>query len=171
MRTEVSGVLPGPPRIPSVPHMQLTIEQQQVARQWLADGMKLSEFQRRLETDFGLRLTYMDVRMLVTDLQVMPKDPEPPKTAPVPETAAPSPLEPAEPAPPGGVKMTVDAVTRPGAMVSGKVTFSDGQKATWLLDTTGRLGLMPETKGYRPSAADGQEFQMALEQELTRMGM
>ena len=151
--------------------MQLTIEQQQVARQWLADGMKLSEFQRRLETDFGLRLTYMDVRMLVTDLQVMPKDPEPPKTAPVPEAANPSPLAPAEPEPVGGVKVTVDAVTRPGAMVSGKVTFSDGQKATWLLDTTGRLGLMPDTKGYRPSAADGQEFQMALEQELVRMGM
>ena len=151
--------------------MQLTTEQQQVARQWLADGMKLSDFQRRLETDFGLRMTYMDVRMLVTDLQVMPKDPEPPKTAPVPEAANPSPLAPAEPEPVGGVKVTVDAVTRPGAMVSGKVTFSDGQKATWLLDTTGRLGLMPDTKGYRPSAADGQEFQMALEQELVRMGM
>ncbi len=153
--------------------MQLTLEQQQVARHWLADGMKLSDFQRRLETDFGLRMTYMDVRMLVTDLQVMPKDPEPPKTAPVPETPNPSSLSPAEPEPEpaGGVKVIVDAVTRPGAMVSGKVTFSDGQKATWLLDTTGRLGLMPDTKGYRPSAADGQEFSMALEQELMRMGM
>jgi len=151
--------------------MQLTTEQQQVARQWVADGMKLSEFQRRLEADFGLRMTYMDVRMLVADLQVMPKDPEPPKTAPVPEATNPTPLAPAEPEPASGVKITVDAVTRPGAMVSGKVTFSDGQKATWLLDTTGRLGLMPDTKGYRPSAADGQEFQIALEQELMRMGM
>lgn len=152
--------------------MQLTAEQQQQARQWVADGMKLSDFQKRLETDFGLRLTYMDVRMLVADLQVMPKDPEPPKTPePAPGTPAPDATAPAEPLAPGGVTVTVDAVTRPGAVVSGKVTFSDGEKATWLVDQYGRPGMMPETKGYRPSQTDMQEFQMALERELVKMGM
>ena len=150
--------------------MQLTPEQQQVARQWVADGMKLSEFQRRLETDFGLRMTYMDVRMLVADLQVMPKDPEPPKTAPVPEGANPAPLAPAEPEPVGGVKVTVDAVTRPGAMVSGKVTFSDGQTADWYLDQMGRMGVVPAQKGYKPSQMDVMEFQELLQLELQKMG-
>ena len=59
----------------------------------------------------------------------------------------------------------------PGAMVSGKVTFSDGVKAAWHLDQAGRLGLAPTQPGYRPSAADLQEFQMALEQQLAKMGM
>jgi len=155
--------------------MQLTDEQQQQARQWLAEGMKLSELQKRLETDFGLRLTYMDVRMLVTDLQVMPKDPDPPKTPPPAAAgllAPEAPLPPAEPADLGtGVRVSVDTVTRPGSMVSGKVTFSDDQKATWLVDQYGRPGLMPETKGYRPSPADMQDFQTALEQELVKLGM
>jgi hypothetical protein len=56
-------------------------------------------------------------------------------------------------------------------MVSGKVTFSDGVKAAWHLDQTGRLGLAPKQPGYRPSAADVQEFQAALEKELSKMGM
>ena len=48
----------------------LTPEQQSLARQWIADGMKLSEFQRRIESDFSVKLTYMEVRMLVDDLQI-----------------------------------------------------------------------------------------------------
>lgn len=156
--------------------MQLTAEQQQQARQWVADGMKLSDFQKRLESEFGIRMTYMDVRILVADLKVMPKDPEPPQPVAPPPGVPPSdlippPLPDAGPAGLGGVKVVMDTVTRPGAMVSGKVTFSDGQKATWLLDNSGRLGFMPDTKGYRPSPADSQEFQVALEQELVRIGM
>ena len=59
--------------------MQLTEAQAQEARRWLEDGMKLSEFQKRLEKDFGLKGTYMEVRLLVDDLRVQLKDPEPPK--------------------------------------------------------------------------------------------
>jgi len=65
----------------------------------------------------------------------------------------------------------VDQIARPGALVSGKVTFSDGQKADWYLDQTGRLGVVPAQQGYKPPAADVQEFQMALQEELQRMGM
>ncbi len=156
--------------IPSLRGMQLTAEQQQEVRRWLADGMKLSDLQKRLESDFGIRLTYMDVRMLVTDLEVMPKDPEPPVApAPAANVAPPPPPEPAGLS--SGVSVSVDTVTRPGSMVSGKVTFSDGQKATWLVDQFGRPGLMPETKGYRPSPTDMQEFQLALERELVKLGM
>ena len=67
--------------------------------------------------------------------------------------------------------MGVDQIARPGAIVSGKVTFSDGQKAEWYLDQTGRLGVLPAQQGYKPSAADVQEFQMALQEQLQRMGL
>ena len=66
--------------------------------------------------------------------------------------------------------MTVDQITRPGAIVSGKVTFSDGQSADWYLDQTGRLGVVPKQPGYKPSAADVQEFQVALQQEVAKLG-
>ena len=145
---------------------------------WIADGLKLSEIQNRVAAEFGVSLTYMDVRFLVDDLKVMPKDAEPPK-APALSAAPASPAAPAVPAaglpaaapiPGGGVAVTVDQIARPGALVSGKVTFSDGQKADWHLDQTGRLGLAAQTAGYRPSAPDVQQFQVALEAELSKLG-
>jgi hypothetical protein len=72
--------------------------------------------------------------------------------------------------PAGKVRLTVDQITRAGAMVSGKVQFSDGKSADWYLDQMGRLGLAPAEKGYKPSAADLQDFQIALQSELERLG-
>ena len=73
-----------------------------------------------------------------------------------------------------GMVIAIPPITssRPGAraIVSGKVTFSDGQTADWYLDQTGRLGLSPKLAGYRPPASDVQQFQMALEAELSKMG-
>jgi hypothetical protein len=161
--------------------MTLTDSQKDQVRQWLLQGSKLSEVQKRLESDFGLRPTYMEVRFLVDDLKVIPKDPELPKKVvppPGPSSEAKSVEQPlglmpalAEPSPASaGVKVMVDSVTRPGTMVSGRATFSDGESATWYIDQMGRPGLSPETKGYRPSKADMQEFQLALEQELVKLG-
>ncbi len=148
---------------------------------WIADGMKLSEIQNRLASELGVRMTYMDVRLLVDDLKLTPKDTEPPKPiAPVAPLAA-TPQKPASglklddaPVPENsvsGVSVSVDQLARPGAVVSGNVTFSDGKKADWHIDQTGRLGLAPREAGYRPPAADVQQFQIALEAELSKMGM
>jgi hypothetical protein len=168
--------------------MNLDEAQRQRVTAWILQGAKLSEIQTKLAEEFGLRLTYMDVRLLVDDLKLTPKDPEPPKgvtqigTAPV--TAKPT--EPQsrgrgaaaakdsgdEASPPrsGSVSVTVDQLTRPGAIVSGQVTFSDGQQANWYLDQTGRLGVVTQQPGYKPSAADVQQFQAALQNELARLG-
>jgi len=161
--------------------MTLTDPQKETARRWIADGMKLSDFQKRLESEFGLKFTYMEVRMLVDDLKVLPKDPEPPKqpepaaaavaAAPAGQPADAGLLDPAAPAGGKGVQVTVDSVVRPGAMVSGRVVFSDGQGGAWYVDNYGRPGLVPDTKGYRPVTADLQEFQVALEKELVKLGM
>ena len=68
------------------------------------------------------------------------------------------------------MRVTVDQLARPGAVVSGNVTFSDGKGAGWYIDQMGRVGIAPKDKGHRPSAADMQEFQTVLEQELARQG-
>jgi len=162
--------------------MTLDDTQRKKVAGWIADGMKLSEIQNRLASELGVRMTYMDVRLLVDDLKLTPKDPEPPKPAAAPATPAAAPTQPPanplkvekEPAPEGtlgGVSVSVDHLARPGAVVSGKVTFSDGKVADWYIDQSGRLGLAPQQAGYRPSAADVQQFQAALETELARMGL
>lgn len=159
--------------------MTLDDKQRQQVAAWIADGLKLAEIQKRLEAELGLRMTYMEVRFLVDDLKLTPKDPEPPKpipaasplaTAPSAPAAPPAPAAPATALPVGGVSVTVDQLARPGAMVSGKVTFGDGQKAGWYLDQTGRLGLVPAVQGYKPTAADVQQFQLALQDEMAKMG-
>jgi hypothetical protein len=157
--------------------MNLDEAQRQRVTAWILEGAKLSEIQSRLAAEFNLRLTYMEVRLLVDDLKLTPKDPEPPKVA-TPAPAAPVKPADAKNVPPaaelspaaGKVAVTVDQLTRPGALASGKVTFSDGQTADWYLDQTGRLGVVPKQPGYKPSAADVQQFQAALQTELTRMG-
>jgi hypothetical protein len=150
--------------------MNLDDTQRQKVAAWIEEGLKLAEIQKRLESELGLRMTYLEVRLLVDDLKLKPKDPPPPlKPAPKPEDAL-SPLSPPLPAL-GKVNVTVDQLARPGALVSGKVKFSDGKTAEWVLDQAGRLGLVPSEKGYKPPAADVQEFQIALQQELQKLGL
>ena len=160
--------------------MTLTEEQRQRVSAWIVQGAKLSEIQNRLAEEFSIKLTYMEARFLVDDLKLVPKDPEPPKA---PEPPAAKPLEtkavPAEEAPEdeipapasgGKVSVTVDQIMRPGSLISGKVTFSDGQLADWYLDQAGRLGVVPKQQGYKPAAADVQDFQLALQREVQKLG-
>src|SRR2546423_14098977 len=159
--------------------MNLDDAQRQKVTEWIAEGLKLSEIQNRIATELGVRLTYMDVRLLVDDLKLTPKDADRPKTA-LPLSTPPTPAVPAKPAPISeegeqpaarpNVSVKVDQIARPGAVVSGKVSFSDGNTADWYFDQTGRLGLIPQSPGYRPSAPDLQEFQAVLDGELNRMG-
>jgi hypothetical protein len=163
--------------------MQLDEAQKQTVAKWIADGLKLSDIQKRIDSELGRSLTYMEVRLLVDDLRLTPKDVEQAKPTELIRPAAgtsaagtsASPAKPVGPTPAatkkeGQVSVTVDDITRPGAMVSGKVTFTDGNTAEWFLDQSGRLGLAPLQQGYRPSAQDVQTFQLELQNELTRLG-
>ena len=169
--------------------MNLDEAQKKKVTEWIAQGLKLSEIQKRLGDELGLHLTYMEARLLVDDLKLMPKDTERPKPLelsgkPADQgTSAPvAGLEPGEETaellpegelPKAGavkVKVKVDQIAQPGAVVSGSVTFSDGNTADWYFDQAGRLGLLPQQPGYRPSAPDLQQFQAALDGELSKMG-
>jgi hypothetical protein len=167
--------------------MNLDEAQRRKVAAWVAEGLRLSDIQNRLATELGISMTYMEVRFLVDDLKLTPKDVDRPKA----ESAAlanvqPKPAEAAKPtARPRGqagskpattesaaarVSVTVDQIARPGAVVSGKVTFTDGHNAEWYLDQSGRLGLVAQQAGYRPPPADLEQFQMALEGELSKLG-
>ncbi len=164
------------------------LKKQKVAA-WIEEGLKLSEIQSRLASELGVPLTYMEVRLLVNDLKLMPKDqPTPQPTKPIsaqpaaggaalPEAEQPEELLPeevpgvaqGEPGA-GAVTVSVDRVARPGAMVSGSVTFSDGNTAGWYLDQAGRLGIVPQKTGYRPAPPDLQAFQIEVQKELQKLG-
>ena len=163
--------------------MNLDEGQRRKVAEWIEQGLKLSEIQDKLAADLGVRMTYMEVRFLIDDLKLRPKDILPVATLAIgPEkhatptksaasSSAPPPLTGTQPAANGKVSVTVDQIARAGALASGKVTFTDGQSAEWYLDQTGRLGLAPMAQGYRPPQADIAEFQRQLQEELARMGL
>src|ERR1051325_5306120 len=79
--------------------MKLTDTQKQQVAAWIEQGLKLSEVQNKLAAEFDARLTYMEVRFLIDDLKLKPKDPEPPKPPPAPAPPA-APAAPQRPPPP-----------------------------------------------------------------------
>jgi hypothetical protein len=140
---------------------KLTPDQVAALKQRAAEGATMSDLQKLLKDGFGIAITYMATRFLVLDLGI--ELIESPRETPKEE------LKPA-PVPTGTVEVTMDSLTLPGALVSGKVTFSDGETAVWMLDQTGRPGLDPDTPGYRPSQEDIMEFQVQLRSLLQKSG-
>lgn len=149
----------------------LSPDQQATVQQWATEGATLNDIQERLKTQFGLNFTYLDLRLLLVDLQVRLKDkPRPAEpivaaTPPAPETAA------QEAAPAGqGVSVRVDEIAIPGSLISGKVTFSDGKTASWFIDQMGRPGMRSPEPGYQPPAGDMPKFQNELDRVLMEAG-
>lgn len=75
-----------------------------------------------------------------------------------------------EPVGEGKVSVELDVITRPGTVVSGTVSFSDGTKGKWALDQYGRLMLDTGKPGYQPNPADVQAFQQELSAQLQKRG-
>jgi hypothetical protein len=144
--------------------MALTEEQNKKVAVWIREGLNLSQIQKNIESELEISMTYMDVRFLVDDLdldlQCDPEDPE--------ESDQEDKLEEVSTA--GSVVLEVDVITKPGTVVSGNVTFSDGQTCDWQLDQMGRLGLVPAQEGYQPDEEDVKEFQTKLQEELKKKG-
>lgn len=178
----------------------LSDSQLQAVAAWFASGATLDEIQKRLRADFDVHMTYLDLRLLVADLP-QPKEeepiappPEPPKDDPAPAGAASAPFAPESPVadalgeppptrydldapdadeglPKPDVRVEMDALTIPGTIASGDVTFSDGTKGKWYLDQMGRLGLGNCPQGYHPSPEDAALFQARLMDLLRQRGI
>ena len=141
---------------------QLSEEQIASIRSWAESGAQLSEIQLRMKEDFGITVTYMDTRFVILDLGIELVEEK--KEEPQPEIKE-------VPVPTGQVTATMDSIAIPGAMVSGKVVFSDGESAIWMLDQSGRPGLDPATPGYQPSEEDIIEFQKQLREIIKGTGL
>lgn len=143
--------------------MNFSEDQKKLVAGWIGEGASLAELQKRLKEECQISATYMDVRFLVDDLKLQLK--EQPRQSEAVErlAAAKQEGESARSAPPGGVTVTVDTIQKAHTLASGKVTFSDGETADWMLDQAGRLGLNPSKPGYRPTQSDILAFQQELQ--------
>ena len=142
-------------------------ERQAIVRQLLKDGRTLSQIQDFLRQEKGDNITYMELRILLSempDAKLPEKEFSKPVLPPTPSPAAGTADAPAAPA--GKLSISMDQLPAPGAMLSGYARFSSGAKAQWFLDETGRLGLEPELGSGKPTAADMQEFSTELRRML-----
>ena len=175
--------------------MNLTEEQLKSVAAWFAGGSSLDEIQKRLVVEYGVHLTYFDLRMIVADLpqpeegeeadaqeRVPPGGdaadaiscvpPEGDEAADAQERVPPGENADAQERVPPDVTVECDAIMIPGTMASGDVVFSDGVKGKWYLDQMGRLGLGGDLpQGYRPSPEDAALFQARLMEALRAKGL
>ncbi len=158
--------------------MNLNDQQKQTVKKWVDEGKSVSEIQKLISSEFGVDMLYMDVRFLIDDIGAeIPSAAEQQQASVAPDApqggaagGAEIPTAEANPASDaaisGEVSVSVSPIQRPGSMMSGNVVFSDGGRAEWILDNTGRLGLNPETEGYTPPQQDIPVFQQKLQEAL-----
>lgn len=133
---------------------QLTEDQVAQIKDWAAAGAQLAELQKKMNENLGIKITYMDTRFAIADLGIEIVT-EVAKVEPVAEL-------PVVPVPTGKVEATVDEIVQVGALRSGTVSFSDGEKALWTIDQEGRLSLEASSASYQPAEEDVIKFQELL---------
>ena len=161
----------------------------------IAEGMSLSKVQDALNSELGIHMTYMELRMLTSELAVnwtaqdkkteaakphsKPQDaPKPPQDSQPDEAAGDDMddgLPPEEEAPAdnaddglggGTTKVEISKLVRPGTAISGTVTFASGAHGEWYVDQMGRLGLSLDDGSSKPTQDDVRKFQMELQKQL-----
>ncbi|EDY81031.1 hypothetical protein VDG1235_648 [Verrucomicrobiia bacterium DG1235] len=150
--------------------MSLSTEQKSQVAKLLADGAGIADIQRTIVDEFKIQMTYMEVRFLLDDLDLdlaAPPAPEPEEEDTSEAEAIPAEAELVG----GSVKVEMDKIKRPGAALSGDVTFSDGVSAKWYVDPHGRLGLDTDQEGYQPSPEDIENFQLELQRQMQAPGL
>lgn len=147
-------------------------------------GEPLSAVQQAVNETFGTRYTFMEIRILASELDDIDWDAHDPKAQAkkkaeagkkageetAAEAAAPgaeSEAAAAEPVSGGATTVEVSKLVRPGAALSGSVKFGSGSSADWYVDQYGRLGL-ENVKGGEPTETDLREFQEELRKAFSR---
>ena len=145
--------------------MKLTEDQITTIKSWIESGDDLGKIQNQINESFDINLTYLETRFLLSDLKIELNEDEEeeeeqePVDEPVDEPSAEiqdsenvseNTEEPEQQEPPSGdlekeetdesaqptnINVSVDSITQPQCVISGKVTFSDGQLASWWFDS------------------------------------
>ena len=163
---------------------KLELEIQVFIAQELEKGTSLSDIQNLVNEKFNQRMTYMDIRIMASSLDVDWRSLDPNAKKDVPqaenEEVAESAGEPSEVsddeeevpdsenAVAGDTVVEVNPLARPGMMFSGSVKFASGSSAEWYVDSMGRLGL-ENLVGEKPTREDIEAFQKELDKVIRKM--
>jgi hypothetical protein len=152
---------------------QLSPDQLSTVQAWAEAGATLNDIQSRLKSELSIQITYLEARVLMTELQVRIKDkPREPVKVEAPAAPAPAATElPTDAHSAASLNMTVDEVPLPGTLISGRATFSDGVTTQWFLDQMGRPGLRGTDPSYQPPPGDIPVFQSELDRVLVAAGL
>ena len=140
--------------------------------QKIEEGESLSNVQKLVNEKFGTRYTFMEIRILASELEDIDwsafdrKQPAPPADEEKKADAADDMTGSADAA--GGAGQTVVEISKlvkPGTALSGTVKFRSGSTAEWYVDSYGRLGL-EKLNGEQPTEEDVREFQIELQKQL-----
>ncbi len=165
-----------------------TEERNQLIVDSINSGMSLSDLQQKLSSEYGENLSYLELRILASELAIdWEKQNKPKKAAPAP------PPPPSQPEPEakdveaeedfpeedaaeedfpeeegeGHSVVTVDDTPKPQTAMSGSVVFPSGAKASWFMDRFGRLGIADLEEGApQPTQEDLDDFQVELQKAL-----
>ncbi len=129
----------------------------------IAEGVSLSDIQKELQSELNITLTYMDLRLLIADLEdldwkkdevVVPKEEE--VTSEVTEG-------------PEHVLVTISKIVRPNCSLNGSVSFPSGITGEWYVDQRGGLGLDCKNDA-KPCEEELMAFQQELQRQVTANG-
>ena len=127
----------------------------------LDEGHSLSEIQTILNKEYDEKMTFLDLRVLASELENIDwtkdesSDDEPDEDSSKEGDAADT---------EGKTVVEISKLQRPGVALSGSVKFASGATADWVLDQMGRLGL--EKSEGEPTKEDLQEFQEELQKTV-----
>ena len=144
--------------------MSDTLEIKKYLASEIAAGKSLSEIQNLINEKFQTRMTYMEVRIMASELDNIDwtaRDPAKPAEAVPDVTKVPVPNAPAAD---GKTVVEVNQVVRAGALAEGTVRFGSGASGTWVVDQMGRLGF--DKLDGEPTEEDIREFQTELRKVL-----
>ncbi len=141
--------------------MQSDLEIKKFMAEELEKGLSLSEVQKSVNEKFNLKMTFMDIRILASELENIDWGKNDPKVEEKKEEEAKKPAEPT-----GSTTVEISKVVRPGAIAEGKVYFGSGATADWIYDQSGQLGL--DKVVGKPTETDIQEFQVELQKAFSK---
>ncbi len=128
----------------------------------IAEGVSLSDIQKELQSELNLTLTYMDLRLLIADLENLEwkKEVAAPKEEKVTSEATDAPEQ---------VVVSISKIVRPNCSLNGSVSFPSGITGEWYVDQRGGLGLDCKDD-LKPNEEELMAFQQELQRQVTENG-
>ena len=139
------------------------IELKKIIKGHLDEDLTLNEIHKILADQHSVKMTFMELRLLSSEIEDMDWGKFDPKVEKDDDDEDETPKEPEILS---GTQIEISKIQRPGAMVSGSVTFISGLKGEWHIDSMGQLGLNMADEDAQPTEEDMQDFQMELRRKI-----